>query len=115
MTPPPRDIAGLVPTVFTIEEAAEILRVKRSWLEKKAASNLIPFSMLGGSYHFSSDHLWQILFRFEEMPAEVNEQVLPAVPIARQRRHDPSRSIDPQIVPLRPRSRRLPGRKDLAA
>ena len=43
--------------VHTLDEAAAILRVKPSWLERQAAARKIPFTMLGGSYRFTSDHL----------------------------------------------------------
>ena len=45
------------PRLFTMEKAAEILRVKKSWLERQAAARKIPFTMLGRSYRFTSAHL----------------------------------------------------------
>src|SRR5690349_4719800 len=47
--------------LHTAEEAAAILRVKQSWLERQAADRKIPFTMLGGSYRFTSAHLEQIV------------------------------------------------------
>lgn len=103
---PPRDTAGPIPEVFTIEEAAAILRVKKSWLEKKAAARRIPFSMLGGSYHFSPDHLWRIVSEFEESPGDSGRSAPQPVPVVRRKKRAPIESADPKIVPLRPRARR---------
>ena len=47
--------------VHTLDEAAAILRVKPSWLERQAAARKIPFTMLGGSYRFTADHLAAIV------------------------------------------------------
>jgi len=56
-------------TVYTAEEAAEILRVKKSWLERQAAARKIPFTMLGRSYRFTSAHLSAIVRMHEQAPA----------------------------------------------
>ena len=47
--------------IHTLDEAAAILRVKPSWLERQAAARKIPFTMLGGSYRFTADHLAAIV------------------------------------------------------
>ncbi len=57
------------PAVYTAAEAAEILRVKQSWLERQAAAWKIPFTMLGGAYKFSADQLAAIVQIFEMMPS----------------------------------------------
>ena len=56
-------------TLYTAEEAAEILRVKKSWLERQAAARKIPFTMLGRSYRFTSAHLSAIVRMHEQAPA----------------------------------------------
>ncbi|MET9019971.1 helix-turn-helix domain-containing protein [Actinopolymorpha sp. NPDC004070] len=56
-------------TVYTPEEAAEVLRVGQSWLEQQAAARRVPFTMLGGCYRFTDDHLVQIVQIFESTPA----------------------------------------------
>lgn len=111
----PRDTAGPIPEVFTVEEAAAILRVKKSWLEKKAAARLIPFSMLGGSYHFSPRHLWQIFNEFEKTPVATIEPVPSPVTSARRKRRHPIETADPRVVPLRPRLPRTQQQKQIAA
>ena len=58
-----------IPTLYTAEEAAEILRVKKSWLERQAAARKIPFTMLGRSYRFTSAHLSAIVRMHEQAPA----------------------------------------------
>jgi excisionase family DNA binding protein len=57
------------PALYTAAEAAEILRVKQSWLERQAAARKVPFTMLGGAYRFSADHLTAIVRIFEMMPS----------------------------------------------
>ena len=56
-------------TLYTTEEAAQILRVKKSWLERQAAARKIPFTMLGRSCRFTSAHLAAIVRMHEEAPA----------------------------------------------
>ncbi len=62
----------LTPVVHTVAEAAVILRVKKSWLERRAAAREIPFTMLGGAYHFTAEHIAEIV--------RMNEHGLPLLP-----------------------------------
>jgi excisionase family DNA binding protein len=57
------------PELYTAAEAAEILRVKQSWLERQAAARKIPFTMLGGAYRFTDGHLAAIVQMHEKMPS----------------------------------------------
>ena len=93
--------------LHTAEEAAAILRVKQSWLERQAADRKIPFTMLGGSYRFTSAHLEQIIRLHEQAPA-------PRAP-SQPRGPKPRRQFPPgegtrRSAPLRPRPRRGPPR-----
>ncbi|WP_171064633.1 helix-turn-helix domain-containing protein [Actinomadura soli] len=87
--------------IHTKEEAAEILRVKVSWLERRAAARQIPFTMLGGAYRFTDAHLAEIV-RLNEQGALSS----PATPVAARR---PRRRVQKPaahtggFVPLRPR------------
>jgi len=83
-------------SVHTLSEAAVLLRVKESWLERQAAARKIPFSMLGGSYRFTADHLAEIVRINEKRPAAEPEPI--AVPRTRHRRNDMS-----SVTQLRPR------------
>ncbi len=56
------------PIVHTTAEAALILRVKESWLERQAQLRKIPFTMLGGSYRFTDEHLNEIVRLNEKLP-----------------------------------------------
>lgn len=91
------------PTLYTTEEAAEILRVKKSWLERQAGARKIPFTMLGRTYRFTSAHLDAIVKMHEEAPA--------SPPWAgdhhtRSARRTPEpRATSGGSVPLRPRPR----------
>lgn len=58
-----------VPAIYTTEEAALILKVKKSWLERQAAARKIPFTMLGRSYRFTPAHLAAIVRMYEQAPA----------------------------------------------
>jgi len=89
--------------VHTLDEAATILRVKPSWLERQAAARKIPFTMLGGSYHFTSDHLIAIIRQFERRPTtEITADSEHPVP----RRSAAKRVFtDIKTTPLRPRPR----------
>jgi excisionase family DNA binding protein len=97
----PAGAADGPPTVHTAEEAAEILKVKQSWLERQAAARKIPFTLLGGSYRFSDRHLAEIV--------QMNE--VPPVPVARDAPPPPhprrnAGTADPAvtaIASLRPR------------
>ena len=93
-----------MPQIHTLEEAAAILRVKKSWLERQAAARKIPFTMLGGTYHFTSEHLAAIVRLHEQAPTPAT---LPT-PMSTRRR-PASRQPGPQTTsPLRPRPRRDP-------
>lgn len=57
------------PRLHTKEEAAAILRVKASWLERRAAAREIPFALMSGTYLFTDDHLAQIIALHEQRPS----------------------------------------------
>ena len=97
--------AGGAPVaVHTLDEAASILRVKPSWLERQAAARRIPFTMLGGSYRFTADHLIAIIRQFEQRPtAQITDDS--ERPIA-QRAASGRLLTDIKTTPLRPRPRR---------
>jgi excisionase family DNA binding protein len=94
------------PMLYTAAEAAAILRVKKSWLERQAAGRKIPFTMLGRSYRFTSAHLATIVQMHEEAPT-------PSVPVtdrARRlgRRSTEQRTPEQPPAPLRARPRNGP-------
>lgn len=81
-----------------------MLRVRRSWLERQAANRKIPFTMLGGSYRFTSAHLAQIVEIFESKPAQTHGQK----PVTRQASGVKSRQTETKPISaplLRPRPR----------
>lgn len=96
------------PAVYTAEEAAEILRVKKGWLERQAAARKIPFTMLGGSYKFTSSHLSAIVRMHEQAPAPPGWEG-DGDTRSRQRSAQP-RVTDRGSSPLRPRPRNGPRR-----
>jgi excisionase family DNA binding protein len=89
--------------LYTAAEAAEILKVKKSWLERQAAARKIPFTMLGGTYRFTDGHLVAIVQMHEMMPLPSGK--------ARdgrshsQRHRKPASPAANGVAPLRPRPR----------
>ncbi len=90
--------------VHTLAEAAAILRVKPSWLERRAAARAIPFAMLGGSYHFTADHLAAIVAQHEIQP--VRTARAQDCGVSANRPVFLPRPGDLQARPIRPRPRR---------
>jgi excisionase family DNA binding protein len=85
--------------VYTADEAAKILRVKKSWLERQAAARKIPFSMLGGGYRFTDADLSDILQINKRSPRKPEHATAPRRIPRRQPANDQS------ITALRPRPR----------
>jgi excisionase family DNA binding protein len=102
-----------VPTLLTAEEAAAALRVRASWLERQAAKRKIPFTMLGGCYRFTADHLAQIVAIFEAIPNQPAEEKTRRTPRPRARQQTLPTSSN--VTPLRARPRRQAKPHDAAA
>jgi excisionase family DNA binding protein len=96
------------PALYTAEEAAEILRVKKSWLERQAAARKIPFTMLGRSYRFTSAHLGAIVQMHEKLP--IPSAWLGDSDTRSRRRSAESRATSGGSAPLRARPRNGPRR-----
>jgi hypothetical protein len=62
--PPPRPVA------WSLAEAAVLLRCKASWLQEQARRNRIPYVKLSGSYHFSDEHLAEVIRVLETRPRQ---------------------------------------------
>jgi excisionase family DNA binding protein len=92
--------------LYTTAEAATILRVKKSWLERQAAARKIPFTMLGGCYRFAPAHLAEIVRLNEQLPAW--QATSPRTGHRQSRTAIPSAGDQP--APLRARPRRGPRR-----
>lgn len=58
-----------LPRVYTIAEAARLLRVPEGWLRKKVTAGAVPHTRLGKHVRFTDDHLRQIIASGEEQPA----------------------------------------------
>jgi excisionase family DNA binding protein len=90
--------------VHTLDEAAAILRVKPSWLERQAAARKIPFTMLGGSYRFTAEHLAAIVRQHEQRPVIASAEELSRT--AARQATATQLPNDIKVKPLRPRPRR---------
>jgi len=100
--------AATQPNVYTLAEAAQLLKVRESWLERQAAARRIPFTMLAGSYRFTGDHLVQIVRMHEKKPAA---ETWPPAERGRPRAIPGSPSPMDGVTPLRARARiRQPSR-----
>jgi excisionase family DNA binding protein len=98
------------PQVHTLTEAAAILRVRVSWLERRAAAREIPFSMLGGAYRFTTEHLAEIIYLNEQRPAAAKE----SKPTSRRKQTRKAASDNVTLLRSRPRPEG-PRRKNPAA
>jgi excisionase family DNA binding protein len=87
--------------MHTAEEAARLLKVKQSWLERQAAARKIPFSMLGGSYRFSDRHIAEIVRMNEVTPVPGTPDFPP--PARSSRKGRSGREPSAICLPLRPR------------
>lgn len=103
-TPTPSSAAQEL-VLFTKYEAADILRVKVSWLERQAAARQIPFSLLGGAYRFTPAHLAEIV-RLSELGATAAPELSRSERRGRKRSETSHQPPD-GFVPLRPRPRRV--------
>ena len=101
--------AATPPALYTAAEAAGILRVKKSWLERQAAARKIPFTMLGHSYRFTPAHLAVIVQLYERGPAPGNER--PLNPTQRNSARSPVATAAAESPQLRPRPRQRPPRR----
>lgn len=57
--------------VYTIVEAARLLRVPEGWLRKKVTARAVPHTRLGKHVRFTADHLRQIITTGEQTPITV--------------------------------------------
>jgi excisionase family DNA binding protein len=88
-----------VPLLHTPEEAAELLRCKPSWLRERARRRDIPFTLIGGAYRFTDDHLNWIVKHFEQQPGPTEHRAAP-------RRRTPPATVPTGVTPLRSRKPR---------
>ncbi len=95
------------PRVHTPEEAAEILKVRKGWLERQAAARKIPFTMLGGCYRFSDRHLAEIVRMYEQIPTPRER---PEPPSPRRNTTAKGTTAPNLMAPLRSRPRSGPRR-----
>lgn len=54
--------------VYTVQQVADQLQIKASWLRARCEGREIPFTMLGGQYRFTDAHIEQIIAAHEEKP-----------------------------------------------
>jgi excisionase family DNA binding protein len=55
--------------LYTIAEAARVLRVPEGWLRKKVSAGVVPHTRLGKHVRFTDDHLLRIVAEGDQEPA----------------------------------------------
>lgn len=109
------------PAAHSKAEAAALLRVTVSWLERRAAARVIPFTMVGGAYHFTDEHLAEIIRMHEHRPPAASAAAPEpdqAAPRRSRRRSGLMPGDEVAVLRARPRPdgpRRRKGSKDNAA
>lgn len=89
------------PLLFTAEEAARLLRVKVTWLQRQAARRQIPFVKLAGTYRFTAEQLAAIVRANEVKPTADG----PSRPRAVRRTSPRNTSVTPLRARPRPEER----------
>lgn len=79
-SPPPAELA------HAADQAAAIIggSCKGSWLKQQARDRKIPYTLIGGAYHFTDEQLAEILRIFEVRPREVTPRAAPRSPVLPQ-------------------------------
>lgn len=105
--PPPAPGAAPLspPLAWSTAEAAELLRCTASWLKEQARSSTIPYVKLSGSYHFTSDHLAEIIRIFGSQPQRASTPRAPRTPAV------PATAPGRRPATLNPREPRGPRRR----
>lgn len=93
-----------LPRLYTAKEIAEALRATENWVKERARRRQIPFTLVGGSYRFSEEHLEQIIEIFEQLPQSKAGQVATAPRRRAQSRKETETAS--AVVPLQPRQPR---------
>lgn len=57
-------------TFYRPDEVAKLLRCSEWWIKEQARRGRIPFSWIGGSYLFTSEHIADIVSLFERRPLD---------------------------------------------
>lgn len=57
-------------TFYRPDDVAKLLRCSEWWVKEQARRGRIPFSWIGGSYLFTSEHIAEIILLFERRPVD---------------------------------------------
>ena len=92
----------------TAAETAAIIggRCKASWLRQQARDGKIPYLMIGGSYHFSSEHITEILAAFEHRPTPTPPPAAAKPSRQRAAARPTGETMPPGVTQLKPRQPR---------
>ncbi|MFE2750446.1 helix-turn-helix domain-containing protein [Actinosynnema sp. NPDC059335] len=63
------------PAYYRPHEVAKMLRCSEWWVKEQARNRRIPFSWIGGSYLFTSEHVKEIVALFEQRPVQSTPSV----------------------------------------
>jgi excisionase family DNA binding protein len=70
--------------LFTIVEAAELLRVPEGWLRKRVSAHAVPHTRLGKHVRFTAEQLREITAKAELQPVSVPSNTNGLSPRARR-------------------------------
>jgi hypothetical protein len=92
-------VSGPPTAFYRPAEVAAMLRCSEWWIKEQARKRRIPYSWIGGSYLFTTEHIAEIVRRFEVRPTETG----PAMPAIGDSSRPPARSPGGSVVRLRAR------------
>lgn len=73
-------------------DVAKMLQCSEWWVKEQARKRRIPFSLIGGSYRFTDEHVAEVIRLFEEHPESNNTVPGTAARVAPVRKRSPSLS-----------------------
>src|SRR5215475_11631360 len=85
------------PVLYTPAEAAELLKVRESWLRKKAAARQVPCTFLGKHLRFSPTDLASIVAGAAQPPVGRRRRGRGSTPRDPDLIEPPERSVDPPM------------------
>ena len=90
-------------TTYRPAEAAKMLHCSEWWLKEQARKRRVPFSWIGGSYRFTSEHIAEIVRIFEVRPDARHLDTTSTNPTRRAQQAVPRTAPATQLTARKPR------------
>ena len=71
-------------------DVAKMLQCSEWWVKEQARKRRIPFSLIGGSYQFTDEHVAEVIHLFEQHPESHNTVPASTARVAPMRTRSPS-------------------------